>query len=456
MLDLTKQPIIYVTRDLERALGLPVNTKGYFIISNFSDFAKSYQKHKNVLLIKEKKILDTWELLQNKQVKKFINNIANIPLNPPFLRGKLDTSPLCKGGPGGILVFKNTLQIEKTCAENNWKLLNPPARISNEVEEKISQITWLGPLKKYLPKYKVLKCKEIAWGKLTLAQRSGVGPFILQFNRSHTGSGTTLIESKKQLQTLQQKFPEREVRIAEYIPGPLFTNNNVVANSEIMVGNINYQITGLKPFTDLPFSTIGNDWALPHKILNKKQIAQYKKIATDVGLRLKKAGWRGLFGIDIVMHEKTGKLYLLEINCRQPASTTYESQLQRSVIPTECKRVEGSLKQCKRDSSTSLGMTTFEAHLLALLNMNLENQTLIKIQDGAQIIQRMNDEQMIKKLNNYKIIEKLKKNNFNTIQYNNTKLNSDLIRIQSKTGIMKKHNEFSIIGNKIVNLLKIK
>ena len=96
----------------------------------------------------------------------------------------------------------------------------------------------------------------------------------------------------------------------------------------MLLGNISYQITGLKPFTDLPFSTIGNDWALPHKYLSKKQISQYKKIATDVGLKLQKAGWKGLFGIDVVVDDKTNKLYLLEINCRQPASTTYESQLQ--------------------------------------------------------------------------------------------------------------------------------
>ena len=32
----------------------------------------------------------------------------------------------------------------------------------------------------------------------------------------------------------------------------MFTNNNVVTRDTILVGNINYQITGLPPFTDQP------------------------------------------------------------------------------------------------------------------------------------------------------------------------------------------------------------
>ena len=123
--------------------------------------------------------------------------------------------------------------------------------------------------------------------------------------------------------------------MAKYIDGPLFTNNNVVAKDTVLLGNINYQITGLLPFTENPFSTIGNDWELPRKILTKKQLARYNKIATDVGNRLRDSGWKGLFGIDVVLEQSTGKLYLLEINCRQPASTTYESQLQNYVRTTK-------------------------------------------------------------------------------------------------------------------------
>ncbi|MBI5222364.1 MAG: NUDIX domain-containing protein [Candidatus Magasanikbacteria bacterium] len=431
-----KLPIIYVTRDIERASGLGLDTPGYFIISNYTPFGNSVAKgRKNVLLIKEKKQLNTWELLS---AQKRDSSVASLLRN------------------GQLLVFKPTPQIEKICAENNWKLLNPPAELSNKIEEKISQIEWLGELKKYLPPYQIKKCRNIMWsGK----------PFIIQFNRSHTGSGTILVNTKKILGDIKKIYPEREARIAPYIKGPLFTNNNVVSKNKILIGNISYQITGLMPFTDKQFATIGNDWALPRKILSKKQLAQYKKIATDIGLRLKKTGWKGLFGIDVVVDEKTGRLYLLEINARQPASTAYESQLQSLVIPS---RAEESLSSAQKDVSNnptykskekgslgslrSLGMTnqltTFEAHLAALSDTDLSNHNLIPITDGAQIVQRVTEQ--IPSLPEPRFY---RRPSFNAIKYENDKMGSDLLRIQTSTGIMAKHEKLNKLGWTMIDFI---
>ncbi len=416
-----KSPIIYITRDIERALGLalsnteglPLDTPSYFIISNFTPFAKRIASgRKNVMLVKEDRLLDTYELLQwlAKHSDRFLTTTAVGIRNLP-----------------AIVVFKPTIRIEKICTENNWKLLNPSAELSNKVEEKISQIKWLGPLKKYLPDYKVLLCKNIKWPG---------HKFVLQFNRSHTGSGTVLVEIKQKLEEIKQKFPEREARVAEYIEGPLFTNNNVVAKDIVLLGNINYQITGLLPFTDNPFSTIGNDWELPRKILNKKQISQYKKIATDVGNRLRDSGWKGLFGIDVVLEQKTGKLFLLEINCRQPASTTYESQLQQNKLQVTSYKLQNKI-------------TTFQSHLMTLLDQPLKTHKIIPLSTGAQIIQRVTkDIPALKEPKLYK-----PDNRFTYIHYNNTKPGSDSLRLQTKQGIMSAHNKFNALGNQLMDFI---
>lgn len=395
---LTQTPVFYITRDIERALALDTAIPDYFIISNYSKSFKPVD-NKNILLIKEKEPLDTWQLLKNKKVQNFLNDYKN----------------------PNILVFKPTKQIERICTDNNWNLLNPSAELSNKIEEKISQLDWLGSLKKYLPNYSVKLCRNIEWKK---------EKFILQFNRSHTGSGTILIESNKQLEKIKNKFPEREARLAKYIEGPLFTNNNIVTKNKTLIGNINYQITGLQPFTDLPFATIGNDWGFPDKYLDKEQAKQYKKIVTEIGEKLRTDGWKGLFGVDIVIEESTGKLYLVEINARQPASTTYESQLQQS-----------------QNTKHRTHITTFEAHLASLLDIDLSNYNLIEIKNGAQIIAR----------NTYHVthitpdtIDRLKKENFILTKYNNIKPGSDLLRIQSKGSIIKDHDEFNELGKKIL------
>ncbi len=424
-------PVIYVCRDIERALGFPLITKGYWIITNSGPLSKALsRKHKNVLTLASKDPLDTTDLLLHPKSATFLKKIKN----------------------PNIVVFKNTKQIEKICSEHKWNLLNPSAELANTVEQKITQIKWLGPLKKYLPPYKVMKCKELTWSlKTSLPVLSSaearknrrhlssaeerwreVSQFIIQFNHAHTGLGTILIESPKQIEELKTKFPNREVRVLKYIDGPVFTNNNIVWKNKVLCGNINFQITGLSPFTDGPFVTVGNDWALPHKLLNNTQIKQYKQIVSDVGKRLLKDGWRGLFGIDVIMEKKTGKLFLLEINARQPASTTFESQLQKNI------------KTLKHKNN----ITTFEAHLAALLGLRAAGYALCEIADGAQIIQRVTESRIM----NYKLrkaIVNLRASGFNVIQYNNTNPGEDLLRIQSVRGIMKVEKEFNEIGEKI-------
>ena len=389
---LLKRRFFYVCRDIERAVGVDLTRTNYYIITNYSEFsAKLAQQYPHIILIKEKEQLDTQSLLAHPQTKDTIK--------------KNDF----------VLVFKNNTLIEVACQKNGWKLLNPDSKLADKIESKISQVKWLGNLAKYLPPHQVTICENIKW--------SGM-PFILQFNHSHTGSGTLFIDSEKKLNDLKLKFPQREVRVASFIKGPVFTNNNVVWGKNILTGNINYQITGLSPFTDNKFATIGNDWALPNKILSKKQILQYKKIATEIGKKLNKDGWKGLYGVDVIVDDKTGQLYLLEINARQPASTTCESQLQKA--------------------TGNPGVLTFEAHLASLLDISPNKYKLVEVADGAQIIQRVTN-----KITKAPAI-KIKDNALiNVIKYNNTLPGSDLIRFQFSKGLMKEHGVLNALGKKI-------
>lgn len=393
-----KQPVVYIVRDLERALGLPLNTPGNYIISNFTSFANSLSKgHKNVLLIKNKELLDTRDLLTHPKAEKFI-----LGLKKP-----------------GILVFKNTPVLEKICAQKGYHLLNPSAQLANTVEEKVTQVKWLGSLKKFLPPHEVKPSKEIKWkGK----------KFILQFNHAHTGNGTLLIESEAQLKEVQKNFPDRPVRVTKYIDGIMLTNNNVVAGKKILCGNINVQLTGIQPFTVRPFATVGNDWAYPHKILNSAQKKSYEKIATAVGERLFKNNWRGLFGIDVIFEKSTGKLFLIEINARQPASTSFESTLQMR--------------------KNKAGLTTFQAHLLALTGIKV-NGKLTTIKDGAQITQKVLDKKIDSKKLNREVV-RLRKDGFGVFMYDNNEIEADFMRMQSNKGILESENVLNRIGKKLI------
>jgi glutathione synthase/RimK-type ligase-like ATP-grasp enzyme len=385
-----KKPLVYVARDIERALGMkPEGT--YYVVSNDTPFGRQSQKWSpnNIILVQSRKILDTDDLLLRKETIDLITSL------------KAD-----------VVVFMSTPRTERIAEENGWNLVNPPAALARKVEEKISQIKWLAEDAKLLPPHKISAVKDVTF--------TGE-KFVLQFNHSHTGEGTFIIDNEKVLTYLKKKFPERECRTVQFIEGPIFTINSVVAKDKIVVGNPSYQITGLSPYTDLPFSTIGNDWSLPHNPKYTGAYEETKKLAEKVGTRLKKDGWKGLFGIDVVFDLKTRKTFLLEVNARQPASSVFESWLQKTD-------------------------TIFEAHIKSLLDIQVQRAK--EINAGAQIVKRMTE-------TNYTVdVTTLKGKGLEVMRYENTDHNKELFRIQTSMGIMKDHNSFNDLGELITSCIR--
>ncbi len=399
-----KHPIIYITRDIERARGC-LTTPSVSIISNDSDFAKSLKNtySKQIFLIPSNKILDTYELLEHAETTRIVSSLENPQ----------------------IVVFKNTAKIEKHCKEQGYTLLNPKASLAASIEEKLTQLDTLENLTEWMPRYEKKTIEKLHWfGEA----------FIIQFNHSHTGSGTIYLDSEEKLHELKELFPKRECRIAPFIDGPIFTSNIVVGKDKTLLGNINYQITGIEPFTDLPFATIGNDWGAPYRILSDSARTKYEQLSYEVAGKLKNLGWKGLFGIDAIWSVKESRWYLIEINARQPASASYESELQKNI---------------QRDDDT---ITTLEAHMKALTEESLEKLELIRISDGAQIIQRVTIKTAWQK-QHADAIQKLEKNKFKVITYENSEHNSDLIRIQSETSIIETDGIFTEVGEKIKSIL---
>ncbi len=407
-----KPTLIYVTRDIERALGMaPSDT--YHIISNRSTYGEAVERQfpASITLIEDEKqeIAGTGNLLDNPATTELIGRITERTGERPW-----------------VMIFKNTARIEPIIKARGWNLINPPAMTSEKVENKISQVLWLGSLEKFLPAHRLEFAKNIEW--------TGT-PFVLQWAHGHTGGGTILVQNDVQLAELKTKFPERRARLTEYIDGPSFTVNVVVTPTTILMSSVSYQITGLKPFTDMPFATIGNDWDLADKLLTSADRKVIDNFTADLGAKMQQEQWRGLFGIDIIKDAKSGQIYLIELNARQPASTTFESQLQ------EAKRLQGSPDAVDR-------MTTFEAHVAALLGEPVK--PLIPIKDGAQIVQRITSQ---KKSLAGDVEGTLTLDGFKVISYDNTDDNADLLRIQSKTGIMLDHNRLNENGMNIAGTL---
>lgn len=408
-----KQTIIYVTREIERALGATPN-EHYHIVSNRTAYGETIkaQYPDHVTLIEPRPdgtTLGSGDLLAHPET------------------AKLYTALMEKAGAAReniyFLLFKNTARIEPLARERGWRLLNPAAAVAEHIENKISQLSWLGDLEGYLPPHRLLFMKNITWAG---------EPFIVQWAHGHTGGGTILIDNAETLAALKAKFPERRARLTRFVVGPSFTVNVVVTPEVVAMSSVSYQITGLPPFTDSRFTTIGNDWGVVSSLLTPAELDNVRGLVRELGARMQKDCWRGLFGVDFIKDAASNRLYLIEINARQPASTTFESKL-----------------QLEQRAAGVPGMTTFEAHLAALLGENLSGP-IIPILQGAQVIMRVPANNQIK-LDVTRVNKLLREAGLETVNYDNHKPHEDLLRVQSRRSLMRGHEAWNEIGETIIN-----
>ena len=311
-----KHAFFYVTLDPERATGLEDILPNYMIICPYtSDLTKKLQKDcVNIAVLEEnmhaKKLKEavargTYGMLQSKFVQVLINKTCT----------NLTSAH--------IMVLKNSELIEGLCKKQGWRLLAPKASIAEKFENKISQYKLLKNTLPY-PKSSLITPEKFEFHE----------PVVLQFNRGHSGNSTFFIESQKDIENLYKLFPKREERVSEYIKGKTYTLNCLLLNSgDVLTGSLSEQITGLRIATNNPHTTVGNDFISP-RTLYMAQVRGIQKIALNSGHVMHKKGYRGLFGIDVIIEEDSGKIYFIELNTHQPASVSFEAKLHRNIGKT--------------------------------------------------------------------------------------------------------------------------
>jgi len=179
-----KETIIYVTREIERALGIAPN-EHYRIITNRTAYGEDIkQKYPDFVTLVDDpaksgtESLGTGDLISHPETARVIAEITEKTGVRPYL-----------------LVFKNTARIEPLARERGWMLVNPPAQTCDKIENKISQVQWLAELERYLPRHRLEFTKNIRWNN---------EPFILQWAHGHTGGGTMLVNSEAALQAIKE------------------------------------------------------------------------------------------------------------------------------------------------------------------------------------------------------------------------------------------------------------
>jgi len=424
-------PIFFITPNPNRAIGLEKIIKNYYVIcSQKSDIIDYFKKEKiAVLCLNNNKIKNSGKILADKEAIKYIREKSG-------------------NKKANIITFKPSPMIQKICDENSFKYVGNDWKLNRKLEDKIEFVGITKKLKIPNAESRIIKLDKDNFSlKATFRNVTFKEKFIIQLPRGFSGKTTFLIESKKDLNKILEKYKNRKIKISKYLEGRTWTINACVAKNKMLISQPIFQITGLTAYNKNKFGTCGNDYTYGKKLSNKEKekIFSYTK---KIGKYLKGLKYKGIFGLDFIV--SNDEVNLIEINPRLVASIPVFTKLQiqnkeRSFLLSHI------LEFINNDGVLDNRADSFNASQLVIRNIKSKPIKITKnLKSGIYEIKK---DRLIFKEEAYCVNRNLNKSEF-LIQCvaKNSIINSDIeyANIQVGYGIMKNEREFKSCFDKII------
>lgn len=226
-----------------------------------------------------------------------------------------------------VQTFKISSKFGKLSENYQLNLMNTSSELNRLFEGKINQSKLFKEAGLDLPKFKIGVLGNLSYVELI---EKFDGKFVIQFDRGHTGSGTFFISNRDQWSELVKKFPNREVKISEFVRGETYSINCCMTKYGVYVGGIYKQITGVSELTSEAGGTVGGTFV--HG-LDNNQLLQINAQLVNVKRLLRQQGYKGLFGLDFIVN--SDGIVIIEMNARQQMTVAFNSRLNiiREQIP---------------------------------------------------------------------------------------------------------------------------
>lgn len=313
-LDLVKkirEPVFYVTNDVGRGIGLENLLPNYHIVC--------LDEHPLVTLLQKAGVsvfcLER-EIGKRNTLFRSSSTVLSHPAVISFIKVK------ARGVRPRILFFKPQKKMEILAREHGFNLIGNPVDLNRLFEDKLTFYKICLKESIPVPEGEIVSLSKTDFPELE--KKFGL-PFVIQFGRGWAGNSTYFITSQAELWNLQKKFPAIEVKITRFIKGLTVLNNACIYNGQVLAGKPALQIKADAVLTAQAGGTGGRQWPID---LTKDQKSQIDRITDKTGKLMAKAGYKGFFGLDFLVAEKTGQVYLSENNARLTASSSFFTKLE--------------------------------------------------------------------------------------------------------------------------------
>ncbi len=311
-------PIFFVTNDVWRGIGLEKILPNYHIVCLDDHPLVDYLLKSNVSVFCLERVLGKKNVLL-----RTTSTILDQPLVISFIKEQ------SKGLTPNILFFKPQKKNELLATKHAFNLLGNSSELNHFFEDKINFYHVCNDLQIKVPKGKISKLHEINF--LEVASELDL-PFVLQFGRGWAGNSTYFIENESGLNKLKTKFGNINVKVSQFIKGRTLLNNVVILNKKVIVSKPALQIVPNKNLTISEGGTGGRSWPVE---LSKQSNDEILEITLKIGKFMSDKGYKGFFGLDFLIEEKTGQIFLSENNARLTASSAFYTklELEKNIFP---------------------------------------------------------------------------------------------------------------------------
>lgn len=233
-----------------------------------------------------------------------------------------------------ILSYKGIEKISKLCKEKGWIYLNPQESVSSKLFEDKTQFRRLFPIKSLLPRSLDLPAKDFSYKEIV----SKLGKkFVIQDPNSSGGKGTYFVKNRKDYRSVYKNIANLNNKnklylISEFIEGLPASVIGVATRWGSFSSSLQIQLQDI-PSTNTKSNNSGvfngHDWTASQTISKKLQ-SDAKRSITKLGEIMYAEGFRGFFGIDVIINQKTDQLYVIECNPRLTGTLPTIDMIQQS------------------------------------------------------------------------------------------------------------------------------
>jgi len=250
----------------------------------------------------------------------------------------------------GIFIYKSSARIEKTCEENGWQIIGNRSQLRDPLENKKIFREYVKEIGLQPIEGEVMALKDFNENVFLHFQKKFGPKLVLKLPEVIRGGGVgnTYAQKPADLKSFWQKvarfkdyYQPQSVIIERQITQSLSCSiTGCTTRFGVLTGVVQTQILDIPEVINVSRGSgmfVGHDWSFKHYSASIQQQAEH--ICRRFGEFIYQKGYRGIFGIDLLVEQENGcqKVYPCECNPRFTGAFPVYSmiQLRQKEIPMD-------------------------------------------------------------------------------------------------------------------------